>query len=340
MSKRTLACIALVKPKVAALFFDRVIPFGSREFTKFVHNPIAQGYRGTDYSLDLHRAFLDGMRENREIVSELVYGDNHPGWDAVDDTIELIYSSLFDIQSRARLVDDHNQLLFVNGHSDMEYYLQIQPYFTSDELQKNELTYGENVLALDSVSSLMRKLRLPSYTFLLANAEQDSIVDTAVAPSRLDVRINLSNLPLIDESALSWHQVIEIRKDKAAKNRLLRLEKFAMDAMAAASSGGTEFNDRMEIALEDHINSCKKYSIEVSNLAISAIFNVQPALTAALAAALPAATGNHFAAAAVGATIYVSNAAVQIRQSTVLRKTFIQSQPLTFLTYDLGLKLN
>lgn len=329
-------CVSMVRPKACALFFDRVIPFGCIDFFNFSFDPLSESYAGEEYVLDLHRAALDGMRDNREIIAELIFGSDHPGWSFVDEKIEEIFDTLFDLQGHARYTDEYSRAAFVNADYVLHQYYPIQLAATAAELQSNRITFGNSKPAHDQLDWLVRSFGDSAYALMCPEIGMDH--DCGSFASDFEVSIELSKFPLIDERKLSWDQVVEIRRNPEARRRILRLEKFVFELMKAAAAPDQSIADQLEVSLEDHVNALKEHGISSSSSLISAVLDVRP-ITSALAAAVPGALANWGALATVGpaATIYVSNIAAQFFRSRRLQGSFLKRQPLTFLSHDLNL---
>jgi hypothetical protein len=125
----------------------------------------------------------------------------------------------------------------------------------------------------------------------------------------------LSDLNIVDENTLSWDQVIEFRKDRLSQKSYRRLVRWLDLEMVGRPIPAIE--DEIEKRLEDYEWALKKHGITLVLGALTTILDWKTLLTASTSAAFAAFTAGKFAAAlsaigtaAVRCAISITNAMI------------------------------
>jgi len=134
--------------------------------------------------------------------------------------------------------------------------------------------------------------------------------------SRSILKAAISNVALVDESSLTWQQVIEFRQDTTTRNKYRRFIRWIDTELKESSR--QEIEDLIAIRLDDYEWALKKHGMRASFGAISCL--LEPKFLAAASAAVTASAlaGGGFAAAALaGASLTVGKALVSFGSALI-----------------------
>ena len=155
--------------------------------------------------------------------------------------------------------------------------------------------------------------------------------DAEYAPGRTEVVVTaLQAIEIVDESALSWEQVVQFRQDNTARNHFRKLVHWLDTELVGKPA--SYIADEMGVRLERYDAALRKHGIQTALGAIEAVFDPKflgaaSAITGGLAFA-----SSITAAVATGAALAVGRVACTIARSLVDRSTELQSHaPIAFI---------
>lgn len=127
-----------------------------------------------------------------------------------------------------------------------------------------------------------------------------------------DPSITLSNLNLIDTSNTDWKQIIEVRLDKDSHQKLARLRLFLSKNYADCSYSFIE--DDISLQLYDYEQVCKKFGFETMTSSISALLNSNNLQASIGAGIIAGVFGGPITGVAVGTTIEIAKIAIVVAE--------------------------
>ena len=125
----------------------------------------------------------------------------------------------------------------------------------------------------------------------------------------------ISNVAMVDESELTWDQVIEFRRDDKARAKYRRFVRWADYEMKARSP--EELEDIIAMRLDDYSWSLKKHGMTATLGAMSCLLDPKFLAAMSAATAATAAVGGALGAALTATTLTVGKALVSFGKEMV-----------------------
>ncbi|HEX2835368.1 MAG TPA: hypothetical protein VHW00_20315 [Thermoanaerobaculia bacterium] len=125
----------------------------------------------------------------------------------------------------------------------------------------------------------------------------------------------LTNLQIVDESALSWKQVAQFREDERAKAAFRRLTHW-LDANFVGKTHAF-IEDEIAIRLRDYEESLQRHGVRTILGSLAATLDSQMIIAGSAAVATAAYIKDSFAAALVGTSLLLGKVAVHVALSLV-----------------------
>lgn len=305
-------CVAYEKPKLAALLFDHVVPAPSPHFS------IPKDIDFSDVVLYLHEKSYEGanVTQIRKILP-----------DNVDEAYlvgVLAYSTIAHLRNI--------------GEETLERYVRFFRSQADDMAKLLSLVYDQYMDTSDP--SILQKKFLENC--VLANIE--SGFEVFGRNKRFETNENeptpflqLSNIPFIDDSKLSWEHILEIRNDISNMQKLRRFRSFASENYKGKSS--REIEDDLLTRIYDFEQASNSLGLQMLN----SVFSVggSEKIAAALSTgALALLFGAPITlSAAVGASAVLSNVLVQVVTRRKLHELEQNKNPVRYLI-DIKSKLD
>lgn len=83
----------------------------------------------------------------------------------------------------------------------------------------------------------------------------------------------LAAMPLVDVSSAEWKQILEFRKDKASRRKLLRFREFFYDNIKIHNL--REAQERLEMLKLDYDDAAKKHGFEMTYQSLSSVMSMR-----------------------------------------------------------------
>lgn len=263
--------------KEAALYFDRALPMG---FTMM---------RGTGDDIVFHcpdeipsRALFDllfgeyGCSESRK-------------WDLftrVWNPWERFIKATGAFESEA--AREAGKDFIVQNGPYMHYKLSERGKFQVEVLGTaylNNVTHPQYGSIREHVAEFATALSLNCADALLTSTPQNSLTGATVSDS--EPILTIAGLPLVDVMTISWDQIIEIRHDAEAHQKLQRLRSFLVANYSGKSIAFIE--DDLGRRIADYELTSQKHGLAVTTGAMSVLLdskNIHAAVSAGIGAAL------------------------------------------------------
>lgn len=113
--------------------------------------------------------------------------------------------------------------------------------------------------------------------------------------------MSLSGLQLINPSKLSWTEIIEFRKDKAARSALRRLRVFFQEELEGKDI--ELISDKLALLIDEHERIAKLWGFETLQKSLSVAFTQKSVIASGAAAAAATFAGVPLSAAAAGSLV-------------------------------------
>ena len=125
----------------------------------------------------------------------------------------------------------------------------------------------------------------------------------------------ISNVAMVDESSLTWKQVLEFRQDTPTRNKYRRLVRWVDSELKGRSP--KEIEDLIAIRIDDYEWALKKHGIKASLGAISCLPDPKFLAATSATVAASALAGGRFWAALAGASLTVGQALISFGSALV-----------------------
>jgi len=302
MSRRELTAISGGDSKVAALYFDNIVPAGLPVdlLSYFKDN----GIRLSQNSGELGDIFRDYINSMREFFPEKL----RKGYDFAE--LLMIASALIDTMS------------------DEEAKQWVRRYKYPENLK--------NVPKIVQVNSKKIAIRFQS---LLTKIGVEDAVLTGCAPLLNSVNVDdgnalvtLCGLELIDVKNASLEQISELRKDKKSQEKLRNLRLYVYQNYAGKST--TYIKDDLYHKIDEYNDVAKKWSFDTTAGAISMLFNSKLIIGGGGISFLTALLGHPVAAAApltAGMAVELGKIGVEISKAKFEATRILGNHPASFI---------
>ena len=147
-----------------------------------------------------------------------------------------------------------------------------------------------------------------------------------------DLTLSLAGIPTIDTRKVSWENIIEFRNDKEAKKKLRNLRLFLCENYEGKSRAFIE--DDLSKRLEDYDETCRDFGFETRTSILSAVLdskNIQTTFAASAGAAIfgkPVVVAGTILA---GVSIEIGKIAIEISKRTHAFHRIKRNHPLAYL---------
>lgn len=224
MKNKSIA-LALKNVKLAALYFDDII---------------AKGYSSLlDSNEHLEQLAVGSNLFLAEYRMKQLYPD---GWDIQDLRDAASYTSALSDSLRASFCEK-NKLDPSKPISSSEIYTDDHGRIDDEDID----AYNEIDLSIDAKYEEFKNENFNNTEWLIRVIDEMGFTIEAIlggsysVPNYNDaVGVQLSNLSVIDESTLTWEQVIEMREDPETLNDIKRFKNFAIDRLQGLSAREAE----------------------------------------------------------------------------------------------------
>ena len=150
------------------------------------------------------------------------------------------------------------------------------------------------------------------------------------------LEIVISKIPVIDESKLSWEQVMEVREDSKSQNSLRRFRVFLANNYSDKTPEYVK--DSILKLLDDYEAACQKHGLELASSTLKNVLNSKSLLSTLSIGAAALLLGQPGVAAAsllAGSAIEIGKASIDIAEKNV---NFLSSQSANEVAYLATLK--
>lgn len=297
-------CIAYQNPKLAALLFDTVVPVPT--ISRFS----AVDFSGPDFASQFHREFYENAHVkhlNAVLPPEITEGHL---------ALMITLSMLCHLK---RSGGDALRTFMADAERDGGPLAQLVSMLGADFVDVEDADrHWQEVLKAAVLS------KVPSGSEVFGTCEEAEIDRTSSSPF-----LQLTEFPLVDASAASWEQILEIRKDKESVRKLRRFRAFFLDTYAEKSV--SQIEDDLLTRLGDHEEAARKAGLET----VKAVFSVggsQRFLSAAGGGAIASLLGAPGAfAAGISASVMLGGVLVQVVARRKLFELEQQADPVRYL---------
>lgn len=126
----------------------------------------------------------------------------------------------------------------------------------------------------------------------------------------------IAQMPFIDEQALSWRQVLEIRRDSTARADLARFLAFIEDALPASSID--QLTDTLSARLHAYRQAMKKHGLKSKLAVVESVYDLRSkVLSSGTSAALAALGIDKTSAAAAGLALAIGDTAISLAKKKI-----------------------
>ena len=266
------AAISFSDTKIAALYFDRVIPV---EF---------KNMKGTGKGVICN--VPDPV--DAEVLSQLIFGDDTPK--------HKVLSYLDDYWSP--MINQVRPLIkqpLPSNHPDA--YKELKSLYLSNYINnKNSVR--------SAFQKFAKSLYINSYSVLLPESmENDSFTEAYSC-------LTTSNIPLIDTENSSWEQIMELRKDSESKKKLRRLRLFFLNNYVGKTKDFIE--DDLCQRLDDYENTRKKHGFDTAMSTLDILLDANTLQAAAVAGFTTGLFGGPIVGMASGVTIELGKVLIEL----------------------------
>ncbi len=298
-------CIAYERPKFAALIFDRVLPVPSlgrsdsidADFGDFVDKFHDEFYDGASVS-DLTKILPEGVTEGYLTGSLVFCLVSHLG--------QLGDAELRKYAGQFRETTPNNPFA--------ELFQAVAKRYLEAPDKLELWSTWLNASALSKVNQFE----------ILGRNELVELNENDPRPF-----FQLSGVPVVDDTNLTWEQVLELRRDETAIRRLRRLRVF----VASNYQGKTkqEIEDDLQTRIRDFEEASKELGVETTKavFSVGGSEKIASAVTTGLLATLAGAPTT--VAAAVGASAALAGVLIQVVTHRKLFELKQEKDPIRYL---------
>ena len=326
--KKTSNAICFDNTKQAALYFDRV--FSAILLKEFAREIVIDG--------DLHWFPLKLKRleffssVHKEAFYELAFGlSASDAKDKIPATFFDLYltllTALIGIAVGSSLIEDENAILpnipFHVTAKDQEaltrLYVDNAPLSFLRRAPETAMGLRQFVLSwlgfmgIDHPSAI-----LPQQYSLEMDYEESQ-----------DIAAVLTNVQLIDASAASWEQILEVRRDRECRTKLRNLKLFLYTNYKDKPAAFIE--DDLARRVEEYHRACREHGFRTCLSTLSATVNSKDLLTSAAAGLSAAFLGGPVAEMGAAAVIQIANISIELSKAYASYRKLKQDHETTYI---------
>lgn len=286
--------------KTAAIYFDSVIPVGFKSVS------FGPGHENATFELPEE---IPG-----NVLIDLVFNDNPTSksekwarftqylyaWESFDNAIQTARSSKGDGYASAGRYEDVRQ-----------YYLEDAPCGSTSTVRQEFRKFSQSLGS--------------TYSTVLLPASEES------AESNPCTALMLSGIPLIDTSKASWEQILELRKDTAARNKLRDLRLFLHKNYSGQSTAF--ISDDICHRVEEYTTARKRLGFDATVGSISALLDAKSLQAAAATGITAALMGGPLSGIGSAVLIEIGSMALELTKRRFAIKEFENGHDLAYLIH-------